>query len=102
MRHRTPLDDEGEAKRLVPRTTAQRPASVLRKTNEQLTEVLRPQANMFQVNFGCNSQSVTSSPVQVSFNSTAPQPEEGAFVWKHGSFYYLFFSSGVSPLDASC
>ncbi|KAI0752582.1 glycoside hydrolase family 43 protein [Daedaleopsis nitida] len=52
-------------------------------------------ANIFQVNLGSNFQSVTSSPTQVSFNSTSPQPEEGAFVWKHGSFYYLFFSSGT-------
>jgi arabinan endo-1,5-alpha-L-arabinosidase len=35
-----------------------------------------------------------SAPVQVSFNSTAPHPEEGSIVWKHGNYYYLFISSG--------
>ncbi|RDX52372.1 glycoside hydrolase family 43 protein [Lentinus brumalis] len=52
-------------------------------------------SNLFQINLGSNLQSVSSSPVQVSFNSTSPQPEEGSFVWKHGSSYYLFFSSGL-------
>ncbi|EJF59885.1 glycoside hydrolase family 43 protein [Dichomitus squalens LYAD-421 SS1] len=52
-------------------------------------------SDIFQVDLGSNFQSTTSSPVQVSFNSTSPQPEEGSFVWKHGSFYYLFFSSGL-------
>ncbi|KAI0647856.1 glycoside hydrolase family 43 protein [Trametes meyenii] len=52
-------------------------------------------SNIFQIKLGSNFQSTSGSPVQVSFNSTSPQPEEGAFVWKHGSFYYLFFSSGT-------
>ena len=56
------------------------------------------QSNLFQVNLGSNLQSVSSSPVQVSFNSTSPQPEEGSFIWKHGSFYYLFFSSGMQSI----
>ncbi|KAF8181645.1 glycoside hydrolase family 43 protein [Mycena galopus ATCC 62051] len=41
------------------------------------------------------SVAVDSNPVQVSFNSTSPNPEEGAFVWKHDSFFYLFVSSGL-------
>ncbi|KAF7376731.1 Arabinan endo-1,5-alpha-L-arabinosidase [Mycena sanguinolenta] len=50
--------------------------------------------NIFQVSLTKDLRTVTSSPVQVSFNSTSPNPEEGAFVWKHGSFFYLFISSG--------
>ena len=49
---------------------------------------------------GNDYQTVTSQPVQVAHNSTANSPVEGAFVWKHGSFYYLFFSSGAPAPDA--
>ncbi|KAJ7837115.1 glycoside hydrolase family 43 protein [Mycena leptocephala] len=35
------------------------------------------------------------NPVQLAFNSTSPNPEEGAFIWKHESFFYLFISSGL-------
>ncbi|KAI0769077.1 glycoside hydrolase family 43 protein [Trametes elegans] len=52
-------------------------------------------SDIYQVNLGSNFQTVSGSATQVSFNSTNPQPEEGAFVWKHGNFYYLFFSSGL-------
>ncbi|EIW59347.1 glycoside hydrolase family 43 protein [Trametes versicolor FP-101664 SS1] len=52
-------------------------------------------SDIFQVSLGSNFKTVSGSATQVSFNSTNPQPEEGAFIWKHGSFYYLFFSSGL-------
>ncbi|KAI0822073.1 glycoside hydrolase family 43 protein [Trametes gibbosa] len=52
-------------------------------------------SDIFQVKLQSNLKSTSGSPAQVSFNSTDPQPEEGAFVWKHESFYYLFFSSGL-------
>ena len=64
----------------------------------QYTDV--QQSDLYQVNLGSNFQSVSTSPVQVSFNSTSPQPEEGSFVRKHGSYYYFFFSSGTSSLHA--
>ncbi|OJT10232.1 hypothetical protein TRAPUB_13252 [Trametes pubescens] len=52
-------------------------------------------SDIFQINLASNFKTVSGSATQVSFNATNPQPEEGAFVWKHGSFYYLFFSSGL-------
>ncbi|OBZ69045.1 putative arabinan endo-1,5-alpha-L-arabinosidase A [Grifola frondosa] len=52
-------------------------------------------SDLFQVNLAADLKMVISSPVQVSFNSTPPQPEEGSFIWKHGNFHYLFFSSGL-------
>ncbi|KAJ7466917.1 glycoside hydrolase family 43 protein [Mycena latifolia] len=51
--------------------------------------------DIFQVSLTKNLTAVTSTPVQVSFNSTSPNPEEGAFIWKHESFFYLFISSGL-------
>ncbi|KAJ7796576.1 glycoside hydrolase family 43 protein [Mycena olivaceomarginata] len=35
------------------------------------------------------------APVQASFNSTSPNPEEGAFIWEHDSFFYLFKQTGL-------
>ncbi|EMD39838.1 glycoside hydrolase family 43 protein [Gelatoporia subvermispora B] len=59
-------------------------------------------SDIFQVNIANDFFTVDSNPRQVSFNSTPPQPEEGAFLWKHGDFYYLFFSSGTCcGFDAS-
>ncbi|KAH9925024.1 glycoside hydrolase family 43 protein [Epithele typhae] len=52
-------------------------------------------SDLYQVKLQSGLSSSTGSAVQVAFNSTSPQPEEGAFVWKHGSYYYLFFSSGL-------
>lgn len=56
-------------------------------------------ANIFYVNLTSDGEAVTtgSAPIQLSFNSTSPQPEEGAFIYQpRGSeYYYLFFSSGV-------
>ncbi|KAJ7213138.1 glycoside hydrolase family 43 protein [Mycena pura] len=51
--------------------------------------------NIFQVELSKDLKTVISSPMQVSFNSTPPNPEEGSFIWKHDSFYYLFISSGL-------
>ncbi|KAJ7121949.1 glycoside hydrolase family 43 protein [Mycena crocata] len=51
--------------------------------------------DIFQVSLTENLTAVRSNPVQVSFNSTSPNPEEGAFVWKHESSFYLFISSGL-------
>ncbi|KAJ7249258.1 glycoside hydrolase family 43 protein [Mycena rebaudengoi] len=51
--------------------------------------------DIHQLSLTRDLKTVTSSPTQVSFNSTSPNAEEGAFVWKHGSFYYLFISSGI-------
>ncbi|EMD39678.1 glycoside hydrolase family 43 protein [Gelatoporia subvermispora B] len=54
--------------------------------------------NIFQFNLTGNSETVMGSPKQVAFNSTIkgnnPRPVEGSFLWPHGDFYYLFFSSG--------
>ncbi|KAJ7315187.1 glycoside hydrolase family 43 protein [Mycena albidolilacea] len=55
----------------------------------------RLQDDIFQVSLARDLKTIISHPVQVSFNSTSPNPEEGAFVWKHGSFFYLFISSGL-------
>ncbi|KDQ57494.1 glycoside hydrolase family 43 protein [Jaapia argillacea MUCL 33604] len=52
-------------------------------------------ADIFQVELAYNFQNVTSVPEQISFNSTAPQAEEGSFVYKHGEYYYLFLSEGT-------
>ncbi|KAJ7880604.1 glycoside hydrolase family 43 protein [Mycena olivaceomarginata] len=51
--------------------------------------------DIFQVSLARDLKTVIGHPVQVSFNNTSPNPEEGAFVWKHGSFFYLFISSGL-------
>ncbi|OCH91227.1 glycoside hydrolase family 43 protein [Obba rivulosa] len=51
--------------------------------------------DLFQVNLADDLRTVINTPEHVSFNSTPPQPEEGAFLWKHDDFYYLFFSSGT-------
>ncbi|KAJ7354462.1 glycoside hydrolase family 43 protein [Mycena albidolilacea] len=51
--------------------------------------------DIFQVSLSKDLRTVISSPVQASFNSTSPNPEEGAFIWKHDSFFYLFISSGL-------
>ncbi|KAJ7475441.1 glycoside hydrolase family 43 protein [Mycena galericulata] len=51
--------------------------------------------DIFQLSLTPNLTAVNSHPVGVSFNSTSPNPEEGSFVWKHDSFYYLFISSGL-------
>ncbi|KAI0632307.1 endo-1,5-alpha-L-arabinosidase [Trametes polyzona] len=50
--------------------------------------------DIHQFNLGSDFKTVQGDPVQVAFNSTPPSPVEGAFVWKHGDFYYLFTSSG--------
>ncbi|KAI0769076.1 endo-1,5-alpha-L-arabinosidase [Trametes elegans] len=50
--------------------------------------------DIYQFTLGNDYQTVTSQPVQVAHNSTANSPVEGAFVWKHDTFYYLFTSSG--------
>jgi arabinan endo-1,5-alpha-L-arabinosidase len=59
------------------------------------------QDDIFQVSLARDLKTVIGHPVQVSFNSTSPNPEEGAFVWKHGSFFYLFISSGEQRQDLS-
>ncbi|KAJ7616066.1 glycoside hydrolase family 43 protein [Roridomyces roridus] len=51
--------------------------------------------DIFQLSLTDNLTAVTSAPIGVSFNSTLPNPEEGAFIWKHDEFYYLFISSGL-------
>ncbi|KAJ7793732.1 glycoside hydrolase family 43 protein [Mycena olivaceomarginata] len=51
--------------------------------------------DIFQVSLSEDLKTVTSTPVQLSFNSTSPNAEEGAFIWKHDSFFYLFISSGL-------
>ncbi|KAJ7891634.1 glycosyl hydrolase, partial [Mycena olivaceomarginata] len=51
--------------------------------------------DIFQVSLARDLKTVIGHPVQVSFNSTSPNPEEGAFVWKYGSFFYLFISSSL-------
>ena len=62
-------------------------------SSSSLTENV--QSDLYQVDLTSNFESTTGSTKQVAFNSTSPQPEEGSFVWKHGSYYYLFFSSGL-------
>ncbi|KLO05877.1 endo-1,5-alpha-L-arabinosidase [Schizopora paradoxa] len=56
-------------------------------------------SNIFYVDLTNDGQSPLAgfTPVQLSFNSTSPQPEEGGFIYKpSGSeYYYLFFSSGT-------
>jgi arabinan endo-1,5-alpha-L-arabinosidase len=57
------------------------------------------QDDIFQVSLSKDLRTVISSPVQASFNSTSPNPEEGAFIWEHDSFFYLFVSSGKRHLE---
>ncbi|KAJ7057709.1 glycoside hydrolase family 43 protein [Mycena amicta] len=51
--------------------------------------------DIFQLHLSKDLKTVISNPVQLSFNSTLPNAEEGSFIWKHDSFYYLFISSGL-------
>ncbi|OCH91094.1 glycoside hydrolase family 43 protein [Obba rivulosa] len=54
--------------------------------------------DIFQYSLISDLSAVTGSPKQVAYNSTiigtTPRPDEGSFLWEHGNFYYLFFSSG--------
>lgn len=37
---------------------------------------------------------VASSPYNVAFDSSGTHAVEGAYMYKHGSYYYLFYSAG--------
>ncbi|BCS02729.1 arabinan endo-1,5-alpha-L-arabinosidase [Aspergillus luchuensis] len=41
------------------------------------------------------TKSAGSSAYNLAFNSTGSQAEEGAYMYQHGNYYYLFFSSGT-------
>ncbi|KAF7309074.1 Glycoside hydrolase family 43 protein [Mycena kentingensis (nom. inval.)] len=51
--------------------------------------------DIFQFPLSADLTTPTGSPVQLSFNSTLPNAQEGSFIWKHGKLFYLFVSSGL-------
>nr|POE56246.1 arabinan endo-1,5-alpha-l-arabinosidase a [Quercus suber] len=51
--------------------------------------------DIYQTTLATNYVKTTgAAPYEIELNRTSPQPSEGAFVYPHGSYYYLFFSSG--------
>ncbi|KAB8231196.1 arabinan endo-1,5-alpha-L-arabinosidase [Aspergillus alliaceus] len=50
--------------------------------------------DIFQVTLNADATSSTSTPVNVAFDPEGTHPVEGPFLYKYGSYYYLFFSWG--------
>lgn len=52
---------------------------------------------IFTVPLSSDGLSIPTNPTwtQVAFNSSGTHAEEGSFVYKHGSSYFLFFSAGI-------
>lgn len=36
-----------------------------------------------------------AAPYQIELNDTGTRPSEGAYIFEHGEYFYLFFSSGI-------
>lgn len=52
--------------------------------------------DIFQVQLSSDALDTKGgTPYGLEFNSTGTQASEGAYVFKYGSYYYLFFSSGI-------
>ena len=53
--------------------------------------------DIFQTAVSHDALSVVASqePMNVEFNSTGTHPSEGAYLFQHSEYYYLFFSSGI-------
>lgn len=53
--------------------------------------------DIFQTTMGSHARHVKSgeTPYEIELNNTGTRPSEGSYVYKHGGYYYLFFSSGI-------
>ncbi|KAB8077287.1 putative arabinan endo-1,5-alpha-L-arabinosidase A [Aspergillus leporis] len=50
--------------------------------------------DIFQVTLNADATSSTSTPVNVAFDPEGEHAVEGAYLYKYGSYYYLFYSWG--------
>ena len=51
--------------------------------------------DIFQVTLNGDATSSTSTPVNVAFDPADTHPVEGAYLYKYGDYYYLFYSWGT-------
>lgn len=51
--------------------------------------------DIFQVTLNGDATSSTSTPVNVAFDPATTHPVEGAYLYKYGDYYYLFYSWGT-------
>ncbi|CEJ57518.1 Putative Arabinan endo-1,5-alpha-L-arabinosidase [Penicillium brasilianum] len=51
--------------------------------------------DIYQVPMNSAATKATSSSYNIAYNATGTHAEEGAYMYKYGSYYYLFFSSGI-------
>ncbi|KAJ5692775.1 CAZyme family GH43 [Penicillium macrosclerotiorum] len=51
--------------------------------------------DIYQAPMNSAATKVSSSSYNLAYNSTGSHAEEGSFMYKYGSYYYLFFSSGI-------
>ena len=52
--------------------------------------------DIFQTTMNADATMVSGdAPYQIELNDTGTRPSEGSYVFEHGDYYYLFFSSGI-------
>jgi arabinan endo-1,5-alpha-L-arabinosidase len=51
--------------------------------------------DIYQAPMNSAATKVASSSYNIAYNATGTHAEEGAYMYKYGSYYYLFFSSGI-------
>lgn len=51
--------------------------------------------DIYQAPMSSDATKVASSSYNIAYNATGTHSEEGSYMYKYGSYYYLFFSSGI-------
>lgn len=51
--------------------------------------------DIYQAPMNSAATKVASSSYNIAYNATGSHSEEGSYMYKYGSYYYLFFSSGT-------
>lgn len=51
--------------------------------------------DIYQVPMNSAATETSSSSYNLAYNATGTHSEEGSYMYKYGSYYYLFFSSGI-------
>ncbi|KAJ5297252.1 uncharacterized protein N7443_008145 [Penicillium atrosanguineum] len=51
--------------------------------------------DIYQVPMNSAATKTSSSSYNLAYNATGTHSEEGSYMYKYGSYYYLFFSSGI-------
>ncbi|KAF3390293.1 putative arabinan endo-1,5-alpha-L-arabinosidase A [Penicillium rolfsii] len=51
--------------------------------------------DIYQAPMNDAATKVASSSYNIAYNATGSHSEEGSYMYKYGSYYYLFFSSGI-------